>query len=118
MHIACLALGLEKGDVVWTSPITFVASANCARYCGADIDFVDVDPHTGLMSVFCLQEKLELAEKQGQLPKIVIPVHLAGQPCDMKEIYELGVRYGFKIIEDAAHAIGAQYYNMTQLRLD
>ncbi len=111
LHIACLALGLGKNDVVWTSPITFVASANCARYCGADVEFVDVDPDTGLMSVICLRAKLELAEEQGKLPKIVIPVHLAGQPCDMKDIHALGIKYGFKIIEDAAHAIGAEYAN-------
>jgi len=111
LHIACLALGLKKDDIVWTSPITFVASANCARYCGAKIDFVDVEPETGLMSVTCLREKLEHAERKGLLPKIVIPVHLAGQPCDMKEIHSLSIKYDFKIIEDAAHAVGAKYLN-------
>ncbi len=109
LHIACLALGLTSKDIVWTSPITFVASANCARYCGASVDFVDVDPETALMSVDKLREKLIEASKNNRLPKIVIPVHFAGQPCDMKEIYVLSKEYGFKIIEDAAHAIGAKY---------
>jgi UDP-4-amino-4,6-dideoxy-N-acetyl-beta-L-altrosamine transaminase len=109
LHIACLALGLGHGDILWTSPITFVASANCAIYCGASIDFVDVEPGTALMSVEKLKEKLEWAEKKGKLPKIVIPVHFSGQPCDMEDIYALGQKYGFKIIEDAAHAIGAEY---------
>jgi dTDP-4-amino-4,6-dideoxygalactose transaminase len=94
---------------LWTSPITFVASANCALYCGATIDFVDIEPDTALMSVERLKEKLECAEKEGKLPKIVIPVHFAGQPCDMKGIYALSQKYNFKIIEDAAHAIGAKY---------
>ena len=109
LHIACLALDLGVGDILWTSPITFVASANCALYCGATVDFVDINPDTALMSVKKLREKLELAEREGKLPKIVIPVHFAGQPCDMEEIHGLGRRYGFKIIEDAAHAIGAKY---------
>jgi UDP-4-amino-4,6-dideoxy-N-acetyl-beta-L-altrosamine transaminase len=109
LHLACLALNLGPGDILWTSPITFVASANCAFYCGASVDFVDVDPQTALISVVDLQLKLEQAEKIGKLPKIVVPVHLAGQPCDMKEIYKLGQQYGFKIIEDAAHALGASY---------
>ncbi len=109
LHLACLALGIGKGDVVWTSPITFVASANCALYCGADVDFVDIDPRTYNLSVAQLAEKLELAEKSGCLPKVVIPVHLCGQSCDMKGIYALGQRYGFKIIEDASHAIGGKY---------
>jgi dTDP-4-amino-4,6-dideoxygalactose transaminase len=109
LHIACLALGLGQGDILWTSPITFVASANCALYCGASVDFVDIEPDTALMSVEKLREKLEHAEKDGKLPKIVIPVHFAGQSCDMEEIHALGQRYGFKIIEDAAHAIGAKY---------
>jgi UDP-4-amino-4,6-dideoxy-N-acetyl-beta-L-altrosamine transaminase len=112
LHIACLALDLSPGDLLWTSPNTFVASANCGRYCGADIDFVDVDPKTYNMSVDALSEKLERAEKLGKLPKIVIPVHFAGQPCDMPVIYELSKRYGFKIIEDASHAIGASYNNI------
>jgi len=109
LHIACLALGLGPGDILWTSPITFVASANCALYCGASVDFVDIEPDTALMSVEKLKDKLEWAEKEGKLPKIVIPVHFAGQPCDMEEIYNLGQKYGFKIIEDAAHAIGSKY---------
>jgi UDP-4-amino-4,6-dideoxy-N-acetyl-beta-L-altrosamine transaminase len=109
LHIACLALNLGSGDVLWTSPITFVASANCALYCGASIDFVDIEPDTALVSVEKLKEKLELAKKEGRLPKIFIPVHFAGQPCDMKEIHNLSKQYGFKIIEDAAHAIGAKY---------
>jgi UDP-4-amino-4,6-dideoxy-N-acetyl-beta-L-altrosamine transaminase len=109
LHIACLALGVSKGDVVWTSPITFVASANCALYCGATVDFVDIDPHTYNLSVERLAEKLARAEKAGNLPKVVIPVHFCGQSCDMAAIYELSQCYGFKIIEDAAHAIGGQY---------
>ncbi len=109
LHIACLALDLGQGDWLWTSPNTFVASANCARYCGAMVDFVDIDSRTYNMSVDALTAKLELAEKDGQLPKIVIPVHFAGQPCDMKSIHKLSLKYGFKIIEDASHAIGASY---------
>ncbi len=109
LHIACLALGLGKGDIVWTTPITFVASANCALYCGADVDFVDIDPLTYNLSVDQLKLKLAQAEKLGKLPKIVIPVHLAGQSCDMEAIRLLGNQYGFKIIEDASHAIGGKY---------
>jgi len=109
LHIACLALGVGKGDVVWTSPITFVASANCALYCGARIDFVDIDPRTFNLSVERLTEKLAQAEKTGKLPKVVIPVHLCGQSCDMAGIHALGQKYGFKIIEDASHAIGGLY---------
>lgn len=109
LHIACLALGVGPGDWVWTSPITFVASANCALYCGAQVDFVDIDPRTYNLSVDRLAEKLTQAEKSGNLPKVVIPVHLCGQPCDMAGIYALGQRYGFKIIEDASHAIGGRY---------
>ena len=109
LHIACLALGVGKGDVVWTSPITFVASANCALYCGADVDFVDIDPRTYNLSTERLAEKLAQAEKSGRLPKVVIPVHLCGQPCDMAGIHALSQRYGFKIIEDASHAIGGKY---------
>jgi len=112
LHIACLALDLGPGDWLWTSPNTFVASANCALHCGAKVDFVDIDPHTYNMSVERLKEKLEHAEKQGLLPKIVIPVHFAGQPCDMPAIYALSQKYGFKIIEDASHAIGASYGNI------
>ena len=111
LHIACLALGVGRGDIVWTSPITFVASANCALYCGADVDFVDIDPRTYNMSVDCLSEKLQLAEKAGKLPKVVIPVHLCGQPCDIKKIHALSLKYGFKVIEDASHAIGGRYQN-------
>lgn len=109
LHIACLALGVTSGDIVWTTPITFVASANCALYCGATIDFVDIDPRTYNMSVECLTEKLAQAEKNGALPKVVIPVHLCGQPCNMKGIHALSKKYGFKIIEDASHAIGGKY---------
>jgi len=109
LHIACLTLGVGPNDMVWTTPITFVASANCALYCGAQIDFVDIDPRTYNMSVERLAEKLAHAEKSGKLPKVVIPVHLCGQPCDMMGIHALSQRYGFKIIEDASHAIGGQY---------
>lgn len=109
LHIACLALGLGKGDVLWTSPITFVASSNCALYCGADVDFVDIDSQTYNMSISALKLKLEQAKKDNKLPKIVVPVHLCGQPCDMAEIYALSQEYGFKIIEDASHAIGGKY---------
>ena len=112
LHIACLALDLGPGDLLWTSPNTFVASANCGRYCGADIDFVDIDSKTYNMSIDALSEKLVKAEKVRRLPKIVVPVHFAGQPCDMPAIYELSKRYGFKIIEDASHAIGASYNNI------
>jgi UDP-4-amino-4,6-dideoxy-N-acetyl-beta-L-altrosamine transaminase len=111
LHIACLALGVGKGDSVWTTPITFVASANCALYCGATVDFVDIDPRTYNLSVERLAEKLALAEKTGKLPKVVIPVHFCGQPCDMAGIHMLGQQYGFKIIEDASHAIGGKYKN-------
>ena len=111
LHIACLALGVGSGDIVWTSPITFVASANAALYCNAEVDFVDIDPRTYNISVERLQEKLALAETAGKLPKVVIPVHLCGQSCDMAAIYALGEKYGFKIIEDASHAIGGKYKN-------
>jgi UDP-4-amino-4,6-dideoxy-N-acetyl-beta-L-altrosamine transaminase len=109
LHIACLALGVGKGDIVWTTPITFVASANCALYCGAMVDFVDIDPCTYNLSVERLAEKLALAKKTGKLPKVVIPVHLCGQSCDMAGIHALSLQYGFKIIEDASHAIGGKY---------
>lgn len=109
LHLACLALGLGPGDVLWTSPITFVASANCARYCGADVDFVDIDPRTYNLCPQALERKLIEAERAGRLPKIVVPVHLAGQPCDMAAIHALAQRYGFRIVEDASHAIGARY---------
>lgn len=111
LHIACLALGLSTGDYIWTSPTTFVASANCGRYCGANVDFVDINPLTGLMSIEALSSKLRESEVKGTLPKIVIPVHLAGSSCDMKAIKDLSYRYGFSIIEDASHAIGGTYKN-------
>lgn len=111
LHIACLALGVGNGDIVWTTPITFVASANCALYCGAQVDFVDIDPLAYNISVDCLREKLEQAEKNGNLPKVVIPVHFAGQSCDMAGIYALSQQYDFNIIEDASHAIGGRYKN-------
>lgn len=109
LHLACIALGLGPGDRLWTSPNTFVASANCARYCGAEVDFVDIDPRTYNMSVAALKKKLEQAASAGKLPKIVVPVHFSGQPCDMLAIHRLAQEYGFRIIEDAAHALGAGY---------
>lgn len=109
LHIACLALGVGEGDIVWTSPITFVASANCALYCGAGIDFVDIDPETYNLSPIELEKKLQQAKQNNTLPKVVIPVHLAGQSCDMQKIHQLSLEYDFKIIEDAAHAIGGFY---------
>lgn len=109
LHIACLALGLGPGDWLWTSPITFVASANCGLYCGAKVDFVDIDPHTYNLCSNALAKKLEHAEREGRLPKIVVPVHLCGQPSNMSAIHALGERYGFRIIEDASHAIGGKY---------
>jgi UDP-4-amino-4,6-dideoxy-N-acetyl-beta-L-altrosamine transaminase len=109
LHLACMALDVGVGDTVWTSPITFVASANCALYCGATVDFVDIDPLTCNMSMDRLAEKLAVARQTGRLPKVVIPVHLAGQVCDMTRLHALGVEYGFHIIEDASHAIGGKY---------
>jgi UDP-4-amino-4,6-dideoxy-N-acetyl-beta-L-altrosamine transaminase len=109
LHLACLALGVRAGSRVWTSPITFVASANCALYCGAEVDFVDVDPRTFNMSPEALAAKLERAEREGLLPDVVIPVHMAGQSCDMEAIHGLAQRYGFRLIEDASHAVGATY---------
>lgn len=110
LHIACLALDVGPGDVVWTTPITFVASANCALYCGADVDFVDIDPRTYNLSPARLREKLEAARRDGKrLPKVVIPVHLSGQSCDMEAIHALGQEFGFRIVEDASHAIGGSY---------
>lgn len=109
LHIACLALDVGPGDIVWTSPITFVASANCALYCGAEVDFVDIDPRTYNLCAVRLAEKLELAAAISKLPKVVIPVHLAGQSCDMQSIHVLSKKYGFKVIEDASHAIGGRY---------
>lgn len=111
LHIACLALGLGPGDCLWTTPITFVASANCALYCGAKVDFVDIDPSTYNLCPNALAQKLAHAEATGTLPKIVVAVHLCGQPCNMIAIHELAQRYGFKIIEDASHAIGGKYRN-------
>jgi UDP-4-amino-4,6-dideoxy-N-acetyl-beta-L-altrosamine transaminase len=110
LHIACLALGLGSGDRLWTSPITFVASANCGRYCGADVDFVDIEPSTGLMSVAALAAKLDQAERDGTLPKVVVPVHLTGTSCDTATIGSLAERYGFAVLEDASHAIGGRYH--------
>jgi UDP-4-amino-4,6-dideoxy-N-acetyl-beta-L-altrosamine transaminase len=109
LHIACLALELGPGDYLWTSPNTFVASANCGLYCGAEVDFVDIDPRTYCMSADALEQKLIEADKQNKLPKIVVPVHFAGQSCEMNRIHELAGKYGFRIIEDASHAIGGQY---------
>ncbi|HHQ4596940.1 TPA: UDP-4-amino-4,6-dideoxy-N-acetyl-beta-L-altrosamine transaminase [Aeromonas veronii] len=111
LHIACLALGVGPGDWVWTSPISFVASANCALYCGAQVDFIDIEPDTGNMCAVELERKLIAAKAEGKLPKAVIPVHFAGLPCDMKEIHRLGQEYGFRIIEDACHALGARYHD-------
>jgi UDP-4-amino-4,6-dideoxy-N-acetyl-beta-L-altrosamine transaminase len=109
LHMACMALGLKAGDWLWTSPVTFVASANCGLYCGAKVDFVDIDPVTLNMSPEALAEKLETAKAAGRLPKVIVPVHLCGLPCDMAEIHALAQRYGVKIIEDASHAIGGRY---------
>ncbi|PTP29429.1 UDP-4-amino-4,6-dideoxy-N-acetyl-beta-L-altrosamine transaminase [Vibrio splendidus] len=109
LHIACLALGLGEGDWLWTTPITFVASANCGLYCGAKVDFVDIDPDTYNMCPKRLEEKLIKAKSEGRLPKVVVPVHLCGQPCDMAAIGKLAKEYGFKLIEDASHAIGGRY---------
>lgn len=111
LHLACLALGVGKGDTVWTSPITFTASANCALYCGGMVDFVDIDPLTWNISVAALAAKLEAADKAGKLPKVVIPVHLCGQSADMAGIHALAQKYGFRVIEDASHAIGGRYRN-------
>lgn len=109
LHIACLALGLGQGDWLWTSPITFVASANCGLYCGAQVDFVDIDPCTYNLCPNALQSKLEIAEREGKLPKVLVAVHLCGQSCDMQSIHSLAQKYGFKVIEDASHAIGGKY---------
>ena len=111
LHMACMALGLGKEDWLWTTPNTFVASANCALYCGAQVDFVDIDPRTYNLCPQKLEEKLIAAKTLGKLPKIVVPVHLTGQPCDMAAIHALSQQYGFKIIEDASHAIGGKYKN-------
>ena len=109
LHVACLALGVGPGDIVWTSPISFVASANCALYCGARVDFVDIDPETFNISISALSTKLDAAKLANALPKVVIPVHLAGQSCDMVSINALAKKYGFKVIEDASHAIGGAF---------
>ena len=109
LHLACLALGLGKGDWLWTSPVSFVASSNCGLYCGARIDFVDIEGRSGLLCTNKLAEKLERAEKKGTLPKVVVPVHLTGSSCDMQKIRELSKRYGFYVMEDASHACGARY---------
>lgn len=109
LHIACLALGLGEGDWLWTTPITFVASANCGLYCGAQVDFVDIDPVTYNLCPKALEKKLIAAEKTGRLPKVIVPVHFSGQPCDMQAIHALAQKYGFKVIEDASHAIGGKY---------
>lgn len=109
LHIACLSLGLGKGDWFWTTPITFVASANCGLYCGAQVDFVDIDPRTYNLCPKALEEKLKEAKREGCLPKVLVAVHLCGQPCDMQAIHKLSLRYGFRIIEDASHAIGGKY---------
>ena len=109
LHVACLALGLGPGDRLWTSPNTFVASANCGLYCGAEVDFVDTDPATYNMSVAALEAKLAAAAAENRLPRVVIPVHFAGQSCEMRAIHALGQQYGFRIIEDASHAVGATY---------
>ena len=109
LHISCLALNLGEGDYLWTSPISFVASANCALYCGAKVDFVDIDPKTYNMDPVKLKIKLDIAKANNKLPKIVVPVHFAGQSCDMKAIYNLSKEYGFRVIEDASHAIGGKY---------
>jgi UDP-4-amino-4,6-dideoxy-N-acetyl-beta-L-altrosamine transaminase len=107
LHVACAALGLGAGDVLWTVPNTFVASANCARYCGAEVDFVDIDPRTWNLSTAALRAKLDEASRGGRLPKIVVPVHFAGQPTEQEAIWELARRYGFRVIEDASHSICA-----------
>ncbi|HUH59526.1 MAG TPA: UDP-4-amino-4,6-dideoxy-N-acetyl-beta-L-altrosamine transaminase [Candidimonas sp.] len=110
LHLACLALGLGVDDWLWTTPITFVASANCGLYCGAKVDFVDIDPATYNLCPRALERKLVQAQAQGRLPKVVVAVHLCGQPCDMQAIHALGREFGFKIIEDASHAIGGHYH--------
>jgi len=108
LHVACLALGLGEGDTLWTVPNTFVASANCGRYCGARVDFVDIDPITWNMSVSALASKLESAERTGHLPKVLVPVHFAGQPTQQEAIWKLAERYGIRVLEDASHAIGSE----------
>ena len=109
LHLAYLAVGLQKGDIVWTSPNTFVSTANAALFCGATVDFVDIDPKTYNISIDCLKEMLTKAKKDNRLPKLVVPVHFAGQSCDMEAIWELSKEYKFKVIEDASHALGGKY---------
>ena len=109
LHLGCLALDLGSSDVLWTTPNTFVASANCGRYCGVNVDFVDIDPITYNMSVTALEEKLEIAKRNGELPSVLIPVHFSGASCEMERIAELSKIYGFKVIEDASHALGGRY---------
>ena len=111
LHLAYLAIGLESGDIVWTTPNTFVATANAALYCGALVDFVDIDPKTYNLSIKSLKEKLIQAKKDNKLPKLVVPVHFSGQSCEMRDIWELSKEYGFKVIEDACHALGGEYLN-------
>jgi UDP-4-amino-4,6-dideoxy-N-acetyl-beta-L-altrosamine transaminase len=112
LHIACLALGLGPGDRLWTTPITFVASANCGRYCGAEVDFVDIDPATGLISLKALEQKLEQAARADRLPKVFVPVHLCGTSCAMEPIAALARQYGVAVVEDASHSIGGQYQGL------
>ena len=109
LHLAYLAIGLKQGDIVWTTPNTYVATANAALYCGAEVDFVDIDARTYNMSILSLEEKLKQAKKEKKLPKLVVPVHFSGQSCEMKDIWELSKEYGFKVIEDASHALGGEY---------
>ena len=109
LHLAYLAIGLKKGDILWTSPNTYVATANAALYCGAEVDFVDIDAKTYNISIKSLEEKLIQAKKDNKLPKLVVPVHFSGQSCEMKDIWKLSKEYGFKIIEDASHALGGEY---------
>jgi UDP-4-amino-4,6-dideoxy-N-acetyl-beta-L-altrosamine transaminase len=109
LHLACIALGLAPGDWLWTVPNTFVASANCARYCGAEVDFVDIDPITWNLSVSALKQKLREAAQKGRLPKVVVPVHFGGQPTEQEAIWELAKQYGFRVLEDASHSIGASH---------
>ncbi len=109
LHLACLSLGFGRGDVLWTTPNTFVSSANCALFCGGDVDFVDIDPRTYNLCPDALERRLQKAEKLGRLPKIVIPVHFAGQSCDMPRIWDLADRYGFNVVEDASHALGGRF---------
>ncbi len=110
LHISCIALGLRENDIIYTSAITFVASANCGRFCGAKVEFLDIEPKTGLIDINKLEHKLQKASKENKLPKIIIPVHLGGASCDMKGLYSLKQKFGFKIIEDASHAIGGKYF--------